>query len=437
MKKGGIIIVLFFLFLHCNAQNDSAVYFKGAIKEKRATQYRNIVNNLINKNLSLPLSDSTEYNWEQAFDALEILQYKSPWVDGRIRMAFDSAIKRSVVFQQSLLELMYANYPKEFNIPMIVEDTIRDIHSIKFNPLNPKIFELCAEYKMQSNESVKIKASLYIELGAYHDTPLYSTDTVAQNMLNWELINWTNPPSDTISIIRQILSKDFLPAQTIVFSFQRSNRNYPGIAIVRDSSGHFIQDSSGIPFYIPQLARSITGLPFYFTGGNTPQGIFKMNGLDTSLLDAIGPTADIQLRMPFEDSIADFLSDSTIKDSVWTLDYYNKLLPAGCRNYFPLYETYYAGKIGRTEIIAHGTTVNPNYYIGKTYYPFTPTSGCLCANEIWSEDNGMRIESDEQKLVNAIKQTRKTVGYYVVIDIDDQQKPVSIQELLPFLNKLP
>ena len=87
---------------------------------------------------------------------------------------------------------------------------------------------------------------------------------------------------------------------------------------------------------------------------------------------------------------------------------------------------------GRTEIIAHGTTVDPSFYSGKAYYPFTPTAGCLCTKELWDE-NGKRIFSGQQKLTNAVKQAGGADGYLIVIEIDDAQRAVTINEVLPYL----
>jgi hypothetical protein len=103
------------------------------------------------------------------------------------------------------------------------------------------------------------------------------------------------------------------------------------------------------------------------------------------------------------------------------------------KNYEPLFESLYAGMAGRTEIIAHGTTVNPEYYKAQPYFPISPTQGCLCTKEIWSAVDGKRMESDQQKLVDAVKKAGGADGYCIVIEIDDQQKPVSLKEILPFL----
>ena len=174
-------------------------------------------------------------------------------------------------------------------------------------------------------------------------------------------------------------------------------------------------------------------MPGYLTNGNTPQGIFRMDGFAISKSAALGTTENIQLTMPYETSVQHFLKDSTITDTIWTPELYERLLPKALKKYHPLFQTYYASAIGRTEIIAHGTTVDPDYYKGKTYYPYTPTQGCLCTKEIWSDKDGKRIVSDEQKLVDAVKKAGGADGYLIVIEIDDQQKPVTINEILPYL----
>ena len=109
------------------------------------------------------------------------------------------------------------------------------------------------------------------------------------------------------------------------------------------------------------------------------------------------------------------------------------MLPDSWKEYYPIYESYYAGLAGRTEIIAHGTTVNPEYYKAQPYYPLTPTEGCLCTKEIWSKVDGKRMQSDQQKLVNALMAAGGANGYCVVIEIDDRQKPVSLNDILAYL----
>ena len=420
---------IFFLLctLHGVAQTNAAYVYKGAIKANREKTYSNIVKNLISKNLSLPLTDSTEENWEDAFYAMEVINFKQLWVIEKIKLAFNDINKRSVGFQRALMELLYTNYSTEFK---------NDISKLFLVTLNAKVFAMCGEYLLRSDKS-KNNIVRISEIGQNKTHKYFLSDT--SNFLTgyeflWPILPATKGENKEVKFNSGILlNKTFLINNIIVYSIQRKNRNYPGIVIVRDKDGKFITDDQGNIFSVPQLARSITNMPCYLTNGNTPQGIFRMYGFDVSKSAALGPTENIQLTMPFETSVQHFLKDSTIKDSVWTPELYERLLPKALKKYHPLFQTYYSSAIGRTEIIAHGTTVNPDYYKGKTYYPYTPTQGCLCTKEIWSDKDGKRIVSDQQKLVDAVKKAGGADGYLIVIEIDGQQKPVTINEVLPYI----
>jgi hypothetical protein len=156
-----------------------------------------------------------------------------------------------------------------------------------------------------------------------------------------------------------------------------------------------------------------------------------MYGFKVSTGNFIGPTANVQMGMPVELSVQKYFDNAYIVDTDWSIDNYRRLIPKSLTDFLPLYETYYAGLAGRTEIIAHGTTIDPSYYAGKPYYPLTPTEGCLCTKEIW---NGKRIESDQEKLVNGLLQAGGANGYCVVLEIDDKNQPVTLKDLIPYLS---
>ena len=413
-----VVILSVFYSVTLSAQPVDVFYSKDIKAENRSRLYKNLVNNAITKNLSYPLSDSTEENWMDAFDAMELIRYKSPWAESRIHTAFDGVEKRSVYFQRALLELLYANYPLTF---------LKEVELLINTLENDKVFAMCAEYLQAStNKALKknIAARASMKLAA-------DSSNAILKQLNYRLNEMTKNKS--VPPLKDILHQVFFANTTVVFSFQRINRDYPGISIIRDSAGNFLKDEYGDIFSVPQLARSINNLPGYLSNGNTPQGIFRMKGFDVSKSNFIGPTKNIQLTMPAETSLQHFMNDSTITDSVWTEGWYKKLLPPSWTNYFPIYETYYAGKAGRTEIIAHGSTVDPGYYKGQPYYPLTPTLGCLCTKEIWNEEDGKRTASDQQKLVDALQKAGGANGYYVLIELNDEQRPVTISDILSLL----
>ena len=415
-----ITLILTLFFIKTFAQYDAPLYASYTTDAAKAKLHDRLIKYSINKNLSLPLNHSTEENWEDDFIAIEVLLYKSPFTDEKIHTAFEVIEQRITDFQKALLELAYSNYPGIF---------FRNVKSLLNNTADPKVFALCAEYLFQQkkdssfvNTIEQLIATKFGDQGII-DPTLY--------MLQVHLSEQkTNGTFLSKKLLTNLFSNKFLPGQIIMYSIQRKNRDYPGLLVIRNSSGNFITDSNGIIFNIPQLARSTTNLPFYLQGGNTPQGIFLMHGFGVSMSSFIGPTANVQLLMPVEANIQMFLGDNSITDTTWKIDYYKKLLPDDFKNYLPLYYSYYAGLAGRTEIIAHGTTMDPNIYANKSYFPLSPSQGCLSTKEIW---NGKRLESDQQKLVNALLKAGGANGYCVVIELDDKQSPVSINDIISYL----
>jgi len=416
-----IPLVLFFPQL-LSAQYDAPLYTSYTTSAARTKLYERLIKNTITKNLSMPLTDSTEENWQEAFTAMEVLDFTSPFTLAKIHTAFDNIETKSAFFQKALLEVIYTLYPKNFS---------SQITELLDNSFDPKVFAMCSEYLIQHNPGSMLKNKITMKLFEKFGDSVYAYPVLSR------LQTRLDPPKlskvySIKEILQGILNKNFLPNQIVMYSFQRRNRDYPGMVILRDAAGNFVTDSLGEIFNIPQLARSISGLPSYLTNGNTPEGIYRMYGFGVSMSNFIGPTANIQMGMPVELSLRKFFDDTTILDSTWTIDWYQKLIPPSLRNYLPLYDSYYAGLIGRREIIAHGTTIDPQYYQNKSWYPLTPTQGCLCTKEIW---DGKRVESDQQKLVNGLLQAGGAKGYCVVIEIDDKDAPVTLKDIEPYLPK--
>jgi len=91
--------------------------------------------------------------------------------------------------------------------------------------------------------------------------------------------------------------------------------------------------------------------------------------------------------------------------------------------------------VGRTEIIAHGTTIDPEYFKDKPFYPLTPTMGCLCAKELWNPTSGHPLVSEQLNLVNTWLSTPGKKGYLYVINVDDRHEPVTRAEVETWVNK--
>jgi hypothetical protein len=218
------------------------------------------------------------------------------------------------------------------------------------------------------------------------------------------------------------------PGVPVIYSLQRLNRKQMGLAVVLGPDGRFVRTPSGAFFNIPHLAMARTNLPGTITNGNTPQGVFVIRGAGTATNKWIGPTPYLHSMLPFEAETGAFaLGDGS---EPWTLPLYLGYLPPTWRDYIPMREAFLAGDAGRSEILLHGTTINPEYYRGETYYPGTPSAGCLVASEFWSKEDGQLVHSDQLFLVKAFISGGQDDGYLVVVNLDVEEAPVSLSNIV-------
>ncbi|RYY18548.1 MAG: hypothetical protein EOO04_23770 [Chitinophagaceae bacterium] len=220
----------------------------------------------------------------------------------------------------------------------------------------------------------------------------------------------------------------------VVYSFQRWNRDYPGLAIIQHADGRFARDGSGRLLVFQQLARSASDLPYFITNGSTPQGVYSLLGTAVSKINWIGPTPNLQMGLPFEHPWSRYFHQPLAprQDS---LKLYRALFPANWQKYQPMMEAWNAGKIGRSAIIAHGTTIDPEYYKDKPFYPLTPTMGCLCAREQWNVTTGRLLLSEQYGLYSTYVNSPGKNGYLYVINVDDEDKPVSRAEVEKWVSR--
>jgi hypothetical protein len=389
-------------------------YSQATLKSERQKFIEITINQTINKSLSLPLNDSTEENYISAFWAMELIQFRNQITDEAIKKSLSDFNNRSISFQRALLEALYSLYQNEY---------VHEVKSLIPSLSNSKLFAMYIHY-LKDDLSLDSLNQLIFEFESKFMRP--EEDPIIK-MLKFDLQSEFKEKV-TIPPLIDLLRKDFGSDKIVIYSLQRINRDYPGLLVIKKPDGKFLRDETGEIFSVPQLARAISDLPGYITNGNTPEGILSIQGTDASKNIFIGPTPNLQTVLPFEVKPSDYFHNE-LKDSIWNFELYNNPLPESWKDYLPIYESYYAGKAGRNEIISHGTTIDPNFYKNKTYFPFTPSMGCLTTKEIWSEETGRLIESDQLKLMNALSKFVELKGYLVVVNIDDKKSPVELSEV--------
>lgn len=362
-----------------------------------------------------PLDSTTEDQYREACWAISQFMIQSPGVENGFRKLFAGYPALDPSTKRAFLEAVYSTYSNLFQ---------QEVQQMLAIESVPKLFAMQAIYLQRAAPGEKTTKGLQ--------------KTMRQSFPNWKQFTILNELEQYLSHHDQQIEATIPPLSSLfnyrktsqqktIYSFQRWNRDYPGLAVVQHADGSFERDASGQLRVFEQLARSASNLPYFITNGSTPQGIFRILGTDVSNNKFIGPTPNFQLVMPNEvDSLYWNVGFDSTRD---VLQNYQQLLPVDWRTYPPIAEAFYAGKAGRTEIIAHGTTIDPDYFKDKPFFPLTPTMGCLAAKETWNIFNGKFLISDQFNLVNAFLATPGNTGHLFVINLDNKQEAVTPAEI--------
>lgn len=237
--------------------------------------------------------------------------------------------------------------------------------------------------------------------------------------------------------LKDLLNWTIAPKQLHLYVLCQPDRHVLCQAVVKDRNGKFIRNSGGDLWSVPLLLRSIHSLGWNFVRGQTPQGVYRVEGAvssDSSVFRAYGQFPLINLFVPFEEGVKRFLPGKSgpFRGNLQT---YLSLLPPSWRSYFPVQQSFWAGKAGRSEFRIHGTGDSPDFFSGKSKNPdsynWNPTIGCLSALELYSE-KGQLIQADMPKLLNALESIggKNFTGYMVVVDIpSNTSQPIGLKDV--------
>lgn len=388
---------------------DAVVRAPWATTAERAAQRRETMEKTINANLNLPLNLQSDARWQQFLGAVKWQADRRPEVLAAMRLRLQMPIlpprssRTAVETQRLALETAFGLFPLE------LEPEMRRIWMLDHEP---KRVAMAGHWLVRKNGNPDHRTAL-------------------ENALTSRFPDWAGEPRflALVSELRQpravaIRSRppltDLLQApfdgRPVIFSLQRTDRQFEGRAVVRHANGQFILDASGDAFSVGQFALSASGLPGTLTNGNTPSGIFEVTETSTSRNLSIGPSELLVLGLPLE------------YDRTWTESRYQNLLPESWRVWWPIREAWWAGRAGRNEILAHGTTVDPAPWRDTVFAGLTPSHGCLTCQEMWDPATGQRLSSEQARLVRGWRQAGGGQGYLVVVEIDDQPRPISVGE---------
>ena len=382
-----IIIIVFSLCFNKPSwgQKEKPFSFASAnVRKNTERELKNEIDSLVSLSFQ---PEKAERLWKKAFWAMELMLYATPKWEERIPYFIDHLSSFDAEFQRAFLEMLFTLYPSKFNTQII---------SVWPSLANAKNQAMALEYLAI--------AHIFPEITENH--VIYTSDWYRAYQKRWPNRNISYPSIDSFS------NDHFLPGDEVLCSFQYTNRGKPGFLMIRKKNGAWVTDKNGKPLKFKQLARSISNLPYYLTNGNTPQGLYRVTGFDYSSNEWIGPTKNVQMILPYE-------NDSLFFDGRQVTPFkYETLLNPLIKNFPSLWEAHDAGKMGRTEIIAHGTTIDPSWYDNESYFPCTPSLGCLCSPEIWNR-KGKRVESTQQAWIDALEKNNLQPKWLIVVEIAD------------------
>jgi hypothetical protein len=255
--------------------------------------------------------------------------------------------------------------------------------------------------------------------------------------------------------LKDLLEWSIAAGEPQLYVICQRDRGLLCLSILKDGNGQLVRepvaalpDGHSLPgqlWSVPLLLESIHSLSWNFTRGQTPQGIYRIEGTvpqpDLEFFRAYGQFPLVNLFVPRESGVKAFLPGR--RGTISNLAAYQALLPPSWRNYFPIQQSYWAGKSGRGLFRIHGSGEAPSFFSGKQTSPdsfkWNPTIGCLSALEIY-DDAGRLLESDMPKILNALTQSKGAnfSGYLIVVEIPGTPgQPLSLATIETALNGTP
>jgi hypothetical protein len=153
-------------------------------------------------------------------------------------------------------------------------------------------------------------------------------------------------PKPSLPPLNDLLTWSIAPNQFHLYVLCRPNRYILCQAILKDPQGSWVREGDRL-WSIPLMGRSLHHLTWNFGRGNTPQGIYRVEGTipqpDTEFFRAYGLFPLVNLFVPWESGVNQFLAGrqgygfSSLTD-------YQSLLPPQWRSYYPIHQSYWAGK---------------------------------------------------------------------------------------------
>src|SRR5581483_6576152 len=198
------------------------IYSQAVLYQQRVALEKDLRQRITGSNMNLPLDSNSEYKYMSACWAISQFLLYSPQVAAGFDTLFHGYSTLSYDTKKAFLEAVYAVAPQRY---------ATQIRSILDDEPDPKLFSLCAAYLYRVDSSTGNGNTLKIRM--VEKFPGYDTIPVLQELasyLSYHMAQQRSPLPDLSSLFAYQRAK----RQKTIYSFQRWDRDYPGMAVIQD-----------------------------------------------------------------------------------------------------------------------------------------------------------------------------------------------------------
>jgi hypothetical protein len=376
-----------------------------------------------------PVTDANEKHWRNILWTTAIVEPQQPFVAQSLSTIISYARNPGIsASQHRTIEMafqvgtqLYLNHP---NIYGAVGQQL--VETVSTSP-NPRFVAL--SLSALANSSLTPAQIQNLSNLARQRFPQWSQNVALRTTVmdvNEKIAPSPTPP------LRDLLNWTIAPGQLQMYVVCGRDRNALCTAMLKDGQGQFVREGGQL-WSTPLLLRSLHKLGWNFTRGETPQGIYRIEGSipqpDTEFFRAFGRFSLVNLFVPFEPGAKTFLPGKAGMFS-GSLESYQSMLPPTWRSYPPIQQTFWAGYLGRGAFRIHGSGEDPNFFSklpqDAAAVAWNPTIGCLSALEIY-DGAGQLQRADMPRILKVLREAGgpKFTGYLIVVETAERVQNVS------------
>jgi hypothetical protein len=402
----------------------------------RASQRQGQVRQVRPENYDLnryPIADAHKEHWRNILWTTAIVEPQEPFVTAAIRAILALTTQPNLSDSQQEIVQMALQVGTQLYLS----------NPIVYAPIGERFSQTIE--RSPNPEWVAMALSGLLKAGANAQQRQQWSDRIRQRFPHWtqnvhlyttlhEVRDLNHLPA--VPPLHDLLNWTIAPGQLHLYAICQPDRGVVCQTVLKDRHGEFVRQGGKL-WSVPLSLRSLHGLSWNFTRGQTPQGIYRIEGTrppEPETFRAYGQFPLVKLFVPYEEGVQEFIpgQSGTLSGG---LAAYQTLLPPAWRNYFPIQQSYWAGRAGRSLFRIHGSGEDPAFFTNTSRYPdsnrWHPTIGCLAALELY-DDTGRLLQADMPEILSTLVRMggQNFTGYLTVVEVPGvSNQPISLHDI--------